>query len=80
MLTLGHLATACCIISILSWAEISWLDIDLKTFLSSVIFFGPLLAAPLPWSLDKGVFSLPVLILVHLCWEQHSSAPWPADN
>ena len=79
MLTLGHLSTACCIMLILPWAEIPWLGIDLKTLSSSVIFFGPLLAAPLSWSLDKEVSSFLVLILVHLCWEQHSSVPWPAN-
>ena len=84
ILTLGYLATACCIMLILVCADITWLDIDLKTLPSSVIFSGPLLAAPLPWSLDKGVLSLPNLIWRHLyekqCVNIACPAPLPADD
>ena len=51
MLTLGHFSKACCMILILAWAKILWLDSYLKTLSISGISFGPALAAPLPWSL-----------------------------
>ena len=69
MLTLGHLATACCMILILVWAKIPWLESDLKTLSSLGISFGLLLAAHLPWSIDKGVSSLPNVR--HMCLEQY---------
>ena len=83
MLTLGHFAEACCMILIFAWAEIPWLDSDHRTFSMSVISFEPLSAAPLPWSLDKGVSSLLTLRCVY--YEQYylgltSFAPVQADN
>ena len=83
MLTLGHFTTACCMILIFTWTEIPCLDSDHKTLSMSVISFGPCLAAPLPWSIDKGVSSLPSLRHVH--WEQYylgltSFALVPADD
>ena len=51
--------------SILVCANVPWLDMYLKTLPSSAMFFGPLLAVPLPWSLEKGVFSL-----LNLIWQQ----------
>ena len=59
MLILGHFATACCIVLTLPCAKIPWLDIDLKTLSIKSLCCGPLLVPPLPWSLDKGVSSLP---------------------
>ena len=69
MLTLGHFATACCMILILVWAEIPWLESDLKTLSSSGTSFGPLLESLLPWPIDKGVSSL--LNVRHIYLEQY---------
>ena len=59
ILILRYFATACCMISTLSCAEIPWLDMDLKTLSIRSLSCRPLLVPPLPWSLDKGVSSLP---------------------
>ena len=55
---LWHFATACDIIGILIYTNTDWLDTDCKTLLESGSPFGPLLDAPLSWSIDKRVFSL----------------------
>ena len=75
ILTLGHLAMACCMISILSCAEIPWLDMDLRTFYIKSVTFGPLLVPPLTWSLDKGVSSF------SLCYYfEQPFAHWPTNG
>ena len=74
---------ACYMKLILVWAKIPWLERDLKTLSNLGITFGPLLAAPLPWSIHKGVSSFPNVR--HMYLEQYyfdltSCAPETADD
>ena len=84
MLTLGHFATVCCIMSILVCANIPWLDMDHKTSWSSLLFSGTTIGCSLPWSLYKRVLGLLNLIWGHMYLEPYvdltCSAPLPANS
>ena len=63
MHTLGHLATAHCIISILVSAEMeAFLNCIIKQF-SSWLWWGPLTFSPLGWSMTKGGLHFPVSLV-----------------
>ena len=74
MFILGHVATALCITSILTWAETCWLDIfSIKPFIIPLLFIivssiwsGPQTFSPSDWSRSEEPLFFLVMVFCYL--------------
>ena len=80
MHTLGHLATAHCIISIFVSAKMEALLLWQIKLFSSFSVWGPLFS-PLVWLVTKGGLSFPIVSVANWCYfSQTACSQWPVSS